>query len=285
MSTWTFPGSQPSAASTPSGGPVVARQATRPALDDVPVFASDANRATARSVPAPRISRYSAEAEDDLAVRGRRLVAETVPVVAAQASADVAAPLAMVTSGSASLRHRSYAQATNVRWRSEYAVTPPAADAGRARDLFHAAHRAYTSGRKPEAVELQLRAFAANPRDPDVAGFLAFLHLRTSPARPETARQLALHALAFSGSRRDTRFEDWNTFAVASALTGRSADATRAYLLMLALSGDAERSCRAALRAQATFGDALRPSVDSLSQRIRRDGRGDEAPDCSSTAM
>ena len=284
MATWPSPG--PQVATTPSraGGPTYPGDVPQRSRDEVPVFRSDANRAIAPDVPSPRGARYHADTEDDLVDRGRRLVAETVPVVAAQASADAAVPLAMA-SGSSSLRHRSYADATNVRWRSEYSVTPAAADAGRARELFHAAHRAYTAGRKPEAVELQLRAFAANPRDPDVAGFLAFLQLRTSPARPETARQLALHALTFSGSSRHTRFEDWNTFAVASALTGRSADATRAYLLMLALSADAERSCRAALRAQATFGEALRPTVEALSQRIRREGRADEAPGCSGVPM
>jgi len=44
---------------------------------------------------------------------------------------------------------------------------------------------------------------------------------------------------------------------------------------------DPDRSCRAAMRAQAQFGDALRVPVESLSQRLRRDGRADEAPSCS----
>jgi hypothetical protein len=255
-------------------------RARLPSRDDVPVFASDAGRVPAPSAMPPRYARSGVDGDDDLSTRGRRIVAETVPVVAAQASADAAIPLGLASSAAPSRSSGAFADATNVRWRSEASPVPTPADAFRARELYDAAHRAYTAGRKAEAIELALRALAANPRDPDVAGFLAFLHLRTTPARPETARQLALHALAFSGSRRGTRFEDWNTFAVASALTGRTADATRTYLLMLGLSGDADRSCRAALRAQAAFGDALRPSVEALSQRIRREGRGDEAPGC-----
>jgi hypothetical protein len=38
------------------------------------------------------------------------------------------------------------------------------------------------------------------------------------------------------------------------------------------------------MRAQAQFGDALRVPVESLSQRLRRDGRADEAPSCSGRA-
>jgi hypothetical protein len=263
------------------GDSVFVPPAKAPPGRDVPPM--DSMRPPTIAAPAlvpPRTTTSSLGPPEDLAVRGRRLVAETVPVVAAQAWADVAFPLSLVNGSGPSLRSRAYADATNGRWRSEAAQLPAGADAGRARDLYEAARTAYASGKSVEAVELELRAFAANPRDPDVAGFLAFLHLRTSPVRPETARQLALHSLAFSGSRRGARFEDWNTFAVSSALTGRSGDAARAYLLMLALSGDANRSCRAALRAHATFGDALRAPLEALSTRIRRDGRGDEAPQC-----
>jgi hypothetical protein len=235
-------------------------------------------------VPAPRATTGDA-AEADLASRGRRIVNETVPVVAALASADAAISLGMVSGRSVAGGVRAYLDATDSRWRSESSTLPPAADAFRVRELYDAAHDAYRAGRRTEAVEYALRAFAANPRDPDAAGFLAFLHLRTSPMRPETARQLALHALAFSGSRRSGRFEDWHTFAVASALTGRQDDATRTYQLMLALSGDAARSCRAVRRAQATFGEALRKSAEALSSRIRRDGRASEAPECMVASM
>jgi hypothetical protein len=232
----------------------------------------------------PRAPYAWSDPDSDLAARGRRIVSDNVPVVAAQASIDVAAPLRLATTFGSPLPPRMMADTTNARWRSESIPTPAAADAMRARDLYEAARAAFEAGRRDEAVELQYRALAANPRDPDLAGFLAFLHLYTSPVRAETARTLALQALAFSGTRRGARFEDWNTFAVASALTGRQADASRAYLLMLGLTGDAQRSCHAALRAQATFGDALRPPVEALAIRLRRDGRANEAPACLSAS-
>jgi len=227
-----------------------------------------------------RASRPPPEPDVELATRGRRFVSEMVPVVAAQASADLAGPLDLAATRGPSAGSRTHADAANARWRAETIVAATPSDARRARELYEAAREAYAAGRTTEAVEQDLKAFAANPRDPDVAGFLAFLHLRTKPLRAETARQLALHALAFGGPQRGARFEDWNTYAIASALTGRQGDASRAYQLMAALA-DPDRSCRAALRAQAQFGDALRVPVEALSARLRRDGRVDEAPACS----
>jgi hypothetical protein len=228
----------------------------------------------------PRASRPAPATDADLASRGRRIVADMVPVVAAQAHTDAARPLDLASSRGTSLGSGAHASATNDRWRAESVYAPAAVDARRARELYEAARMAFAAGRTTDAIELDLQAFAANPRDPDIAGFLAFLHLRTQPVRAETARQLALHALAHGGRQRGMRFEDWNTFAVASALTGRQGDASRAYQLMAALA-DPERSCRAAMRAQAQFGEALRVPVEVLSQRLRRDGRADEAPGCS----
>jgi hypothetical protein len=72
---------------------------------------------------------------------------------------------------------------------------------GRARELYESARAAFAAGRTSEAIEIDLKAFAANPRDPDVAGFLAFMHLRTQPLRAETARQLALLALCRTADR------------------------------------------------------------------------------------
>jgi hypothetical protein len=233
--------------------------------------------------PAPveeRVSRPATDAELELSTRGRRFVNEMVPVVAAQASADAAVPLDLAANRGPSLASRAHVDAANGRWRAETIVAPTPSDARRARELYESARAAFAAGRTSEAIEIDLKAFAANPRDPDVAGFLAFMHLRTQPMRAETARQLALLALAYGGSQRGSRFEDWNTFAIASALTGRQSDASRAYQLMAALA-DPDRSCRAAMRAQAQFGDALRVPVESLSQRLRRDGRADEAPSCS----
>jgi tetratricopeptide (TPR) repeat protein len=233
----------------------------------------------------PRFTpRAGSDAGGDLAARGRRIVADNVPIVAAQASIDAAAPLQLATMFGPPLSPRTMADSANARWHSESIPAPAAVDAARARDLYESARTAFALGRRDEAMDLQYRALASNPRDPELAGFLAYLHLHASPVRAETARTLALQALAFSGARRGTRFEDWNTFAVASALTGRQGDASRAYLLMLGLTGDAQRSCRAALRAQANFGGALRQSVDALAFRLRRDGRANEAAECLAAA-
>lgn len=67
-------------------------------------------------------------------------------------------------------------------------------------------------------MNIAMRAFGANPRDPDIAVYLAYLYLRTVPAQAETARQLAMHAITVSGSQRAARPDDWDTLAVANAL-------------------------------------------------------------------
>ena len=96
-----------------------------------------------------------------------------------------------------------------------------------AKRLYGQALHAYWTRRNPsEAFDLQLKAFGADPRDPEIAGNLAFLYLKVNPVQPEAARLLALHAIAVRGTRfRTGRLEDWNTYAIASALTGRDADA------------------------------------------------------------
>ena len=106
------------------------------------------------------------------------------------------------------------------------------------------------------------------------------LHLRVYPSRAETARELALYSIALSGSLRSTRYAEWGTFAAASALAGRDADATRAFLAEAALRSDADRSCQAALRAYASYGERLRTPVYALVQRVNLQGHVGEAPSC-----
>ena len=91
---------------------------------------------------------------------------------------------------------------------------------------------------------------------------------------PETARQLVLNALAFSGAKRSLRLDDWDTLAVASALTGRHAEATGAFLVGLAISGSPERTCKVAQHAYAVYGQALRASVDALERKLRQQSGG-----------
>ena len=268
------------------------------AYADAPVAApralpSEAPRAEAPTdrwiVSAPRIApaasvalhaSSSRDAQEELRAEGKRMVAEVVPRVAAQAQSDVSALLRMAAATADASQERAIANAAYGRWPSERTYFPAATVSAPARQLHAEAKRKFALGQDAEAVDLELRAFAANPRDPDIAGFLAFLHLRLRPAQPETARQLALHALASSGSARAQRLEDWNTFAVASALSGREVDAARAFLVALALTPDVERSCRAAIGAYAMFGERLRAPVQALLYRVRAQGRDYDSASC-----
>jgi predicted Zn-dependent protease len=149
---------------------------------------------------------------------------------------------------------------------------PPLATEGeQARSLNDAALVSY--GRSSDvaaAIALQTQAFGANPFDSEVAGNLAFLHLRERPPQVEVARRLGLHALTLNDPRFPSgRTEDWTTLAIASALTGHDADARNAWYVALALTGDLQRLCSAAVSAEASHGELLRPSVQALLQRAR----------------
>ena len=65
------------------------------------------------------------------------------------------------------------------------------------------------------------------------------------------------------------RIEDWATLAVANALTGHDVDARSAWFVALALTGDLQHLCDAAVRAEASHGERVRPSVQALLQRAR----------------
>ena len=100
------------------------------------------------------------------------------------------------------------------------------------------------------------------------------MRLRQSPSQPEAARRLALHALTLHDWKYPSgRIEDWNTFAVASALTGHERDARNAWLVALALAGGSERQCRAAIDAYAIYGEALRSPVEAMLYRANAAGR------------
>ena len=151
-----------------------------------------------------------------------------------------------------------------------------------ARRLNGEASDAYWSGRNAaETFELQLKAFGANPYDAEIAGNLALMHLKVGRSDPETARQLALIAIANRGARSRTgRFEDWTTYAIASALTGRVADARNAFFVTVAVAPTIERSCRSALNALSTYGERLREPVEAMFHRIHSQGRAYESPHC-----
>jgi hypothetical protein len=152
-------------------------------------------------------------------------------------------------------------------------------DAGRLNAAAKAAFR--DGGRLDEALDLQKRAFGANPLNAEVAGYLAFLRLRQRPAQVESARQLALHALTTYDARYPQgRIEDWTTLAVASALAGRDSDARNAWFVTLALVSDPQRQCRAAVNAYAMYGERLRHPVEAMLQRVHATGRSEASPLC-----
>ncbi len=180
-------------------------------------------------------------------------------------------------------QERSVAEAARLSWiRGDLSLLPGATAPGEARRLNDQARVALASRHNlAEALDLQLRAFGANPRDPEIASHLALLYLKLTPPRADTARQVALLTLATYGAQqRSTRTEDWYTFAVASALSGREVDARNALFVMLAVSGNTERSCLAALNALARYGERLRGPVEAVFSRIHGQGRDDESPAC-----
>jgi len=217
--------------------------------------------------------------DDEYLEQGQWTLASVVP----RTSAEVQAQIARVLWFAANAHHPA----------QERAVIDAAAATGvafiareiaprEARRLHEEARHAYWSRRHvPEALDLELKAFGANPNDPEIAGNLAFLHLKLLPAQPERARQLALHAIGMRNAQYPAgRTDDWTTFAIASALTGRQSDARHALYASLALSRNLDRSCRTALGALATFGHRMREPVEALMLRLHAQGRADDSPYC-----
>jgi hypothetical protein len=229
-------------------------------------------------VPAP----VSPEGVDRVPAVDKRLMAERVRRLAAAAYVDARPVLRIASLAYAPSADRALVDAVQATWPSQEASAPaPTFATERARRLHNAARRAFAYGARVEdVIDVETDAFAANPRDADIAGFLAFLHLQTLPMRPDTARELALHALASSGAQRTARVDDWDTFAIASALSGRQSDATAAFLVEAALASDLERGCRSARRAYERYGVPLRSSVEAMLYRVQADPRARRYPTC-----
>ncbi|MEP6942098.1 MAG: hypothetical protein ABI981_04145 [Betaproteobacteria bacterium] len=226
----------------------------------------------------PRIAdtapRGDATAQDPLATQGRRMLADVVPRVAARAQPDVARVLGLAATATQRSQQQAVVEAADSRWGSDTEWIPASdIEPLHARRLHEDARRAYLAGRASEAFNTELRAFAANPRDPNIAAYLAWLHLKTSPMQPELARQLALYAILVSGPQRSMRFSDWNTLAIASALTGHDVDAAKAFLVELAVTSNLDRTCQTALAAYATYGERLRGPVEAMLNRADSSGR------------
>jgi hypothetical protein len=269
------PAASPSALGPP---PAAAITAAAPAASTAPVALPAPAAPTAPTASTTGVPAATRVVE---AATGETFV-ESVPRVAELAYADVAQVLRSAAMPDRSFEEDAIVDAATRPWRSERAyvrITDPAAGS----TLHARARQAYATGRDREAHDLAIRAFSVNPRDANLAGLLAFLELRAGAGHAEVARQLALNALAFRGPRRSQQLEDWDTLAVASALTGRQADATGAFLVGLALSGNVERTCRVARQAYATYGERLRPAVEALQRRIRMQWGGSN--DCAVTTL
>jgi hypothetical protein len=219
---------------------------------------------------------------DDFGMQGRRSLLETVPRVARQAEPEVARILLLASSAFRQTQERAVADAARAMHVHDDTLVPGAATPAEARRLNNEARAAFASGRDVlEAFDLQLRAFNANPSDPEIAGSLALLYLKLAPPQPDMARQVSLIAIAARGPQYTvTRMEDWNTFAVASALSGRETDARNALYVTLAIAGNVERSCVAALNAVASYGEQLRRPVEAMLYRVHAQGRSLESPWC-----
>ena len=208
----------------------------------------------------------------DLAAVAAQVIGQRLPGIAEGAEQRLAPVLATAgRTGAFRPAREVRAAARAARAALPAASLPVTVDSRQARSLNEAARVAQA---RPDgvagALRLQTLAFGADPFDPEVVGNLAYLHLRETPPQPERARQLALHALTLKDNRFPSgRIQDWTSFAIASALAGREADARSAWAVTLALADDLQRHCDAVVRAQAVYGDALRPSVQALLERAR----------------
>jgi len=234
--------------------------------------------------PAPRAS--SPIPDPDLAVQARRMLAESIPYSAARAQGELSRVMWIAAGASRPGQERVVADAVRQSWTNYQVVTSASSiSPATARQLGEDARHAYLVDRDvARAFDLQLRAFGANPRDPELAGNLAFLLLRVQPVQAESARQLAVHAIALAASQRTGRSDDWTTLAVANALTGREADATNALYVAVALSRNLDASCRAALSAIDSHGERVAVPVGAMMARIREQGRERESPSCAMPA-
>ena len=263
----TAPVPVPSASAAASGvptGSAGAASAATPAARAGEITAAPAEESDARAAAQATNAALEATADDWMRNRIPRL---------AQGAERQVAPVLALAGRTSEMRRRGEIRnaARSMRVSSGASAVDAQVNAALARSLNDAALSAYRRDNDmPDALRLVTQAFGADPFDSEVVGNLAFLHLKQKPPQAETARQLALHALTVQDPRFATgRIEDWTTLAIASALTGRDAEARNAWFVSMALASDLQRQCKAAGRAQATYGERLRPSVQAMLQRAR----------------
>jgi len=220
---------------------------------------------------------------DDFAQRAGVLMAEHLPRLAQRAERRVLRVLHVAVGAEHPSQNADVlAAARSAHLASDDALPAAGSGAADARLLNHAAESAFWSTRNlAQALALQTRAFGADPSDQEVAGNLAFYYLKQRPARAEAARQLALYALTIPQPRyAQGRLEDWTTFAIASALTGRERDARAALYVTLALSNTVDRQCRNAHAAVASHGERMRGPTEAMLARIHAWGRSQDSSFC-----
>jgi len=234
--------------------------------------------------PAPRASPPAIDA--DLAAQARRLLADSIPYSAARAQGELSRVMWIAANASRPGQERAVVDAVRQSWSSYQVVTSASTIAPAVgRQLGEDARHAYLVDRDmSRAFDLQMRAFGANPRDPEVAGNLAFLLLKVQPSQAESARQLAIHAIALAAAQRTGRSDDWTTLAIANALTGRDTDATNALYVAVALSRNLDASCKAAVSAVDAHGERMSAPVSAMMARIRDQGRERESTSCAMPA-
>ena len=238
--------------------------------------------APAAPVPRPPPTPSEQRRPEILAAQGQR-IGDALPRMARQGEPEVARVLQMAANAYRATQDRDVADAARTTRIRDDALQPTSTTAsGEARRLHNQARVAFVSGRNMrEALDLQLRAFNENPRDPEIAGYLAVLYLKVTPSQPDKAREAALVALtARSPQYATTRLEDWDTFAVASALSGRDVDARNALFVRLALSASVDRTCVTAWNALANYGERLRGPVEAMLYRVHTRGHSYTSPWC-----
>jgi hypothetical protein len=218
------------------------------------------------SVEPPMLARsapdesFGARADSDkLTIEAKRMLANAVPRVATQAQHDVTPVLRTAGLPPHPMQAETIAQFAHAKWTSEDEwISASDLSPSYARILHSNARQALASGRgAANAANIELRAFGANPHDPEIAAYLAYLYLRAEPVQPETARELALHAIVVSGPRRSA-------------------------LVEVALTKDLDATCRAALSAYSYFGERLRVPVQAMLSRVHALGGAYAYPSCAS---
>ena len=233
--------------------------------------------------PRPRSSPNEIRDGDAYRAQARWILENVVPRTSAQSHAQISRVLLIAASAYHPDQERAvFAAAASPGVVNDVAFVARDFAPLDARRLHDEARQAYLSRRDiPDALDLQLKAFGANPYDPEITGYLAFLYMKVLPAQPDRARQLALYAIGLrNGQYRTGRAEDWTTFAIASALTGHETDARYAFYTLVALTRNADRVCHEALGALALYGDRLREPVDALLYRLHAQGRADDSSYC-----